>query len=212
MTTTVVRRIALFSVIGAFVTVSQAAFRQVWLTASDALVPPRRPPAEPLQFVTDLDAYAIYGVVIPSAWATVSTEMLLLQQETEGIEALSPCFTSVWATDAEWNVVEASFKQENERARALQPMLPIGIPYRLAPHVEILADDARLALKYPGIWQRRPESMEYAAVSAVGFNPAKTKAMVYVRLRSSGGIRTLELRDGNWVSARLSRGCGGWIA
>jgi hypothetical protein len=51
--------------------------------------------------------------------------------------------------------------------------------------------------------------MEYAAVSAVGFNPAKTKAMVYLRLRMSGGMRFLELRNGNWVNAL--GGCG-WIA
>ena len=69
----------------------------------------------------------------------------------------------------------------------------------IVPRAEIEADDARLALKYPGMWQRRPESMEYAAVSVVGFNPAKTKAMVYVRLRSSGRVQSMERREGGWV-------------
>jgi hypothetical protein len=70
-----------------------------------------------------------------------------------------------------------------------------------------VADDACLALKYPGIWQRRPESMEYAAVSAVGFNDAKTKAIFYVRSRQSGNISAHEFREGIWVAAKRSS-CG----
>jgi hypothetical protein len=76
----------------------------------------------------------------------------------------------------------------------------------------ILADDARLAIKYPGIWQRRPESLEYVAVSSVGFNDIKTKAVVYVRKRSSGGVHVRQFVNGEWVVPQLSKGCGGWIA
>lgn len=47
------------------------------------------------------------------------------------------------------------------------------IPYSLIPRADILADNARLALTYRGTWQRRPESMKYAAVSAVGFNAGR---------------------------------------
>lgn len=89
-------------------------------------------------------------------------------------------------------------------------MLPVDIPYRLIPRAEIVADDARLALKYPGQWQRRPESIEYAAVSAVGFNATKTKAIVYVRLRSNGGLYWIEKRRGKWDST--PRGGCTWIA
>ena len=79
------------------------------------------------------------------------------------------------------------------------------------PRAEIEADDARLVLKYPGMWQRRPESMEYVAVSVVGFNPVKTKAMVYVRLRSRGRVHLMERRDGRWVDDARRRSCS-WIA
>jgi hypothetical protein len=75
----------------------------------------------------------------------------------------------------------------------LRPVLPLG-DYRLIPLAEIKADDARLEQEYPGGWQRRPGSMEFAAVSAVGFNTAKTKALVYIRLRSQ--IHLMELREG----------------
>jgi hypothetical protein len=157
--------------------------------------------------VTDPDAYAIYAVLVPQAWARVSKDTLLLQRETEAPP--SRCGSSGPASDHEWVAIENNFDQENTRIRLLQAMLPIDISYRLIPGAEIQADDARLALKYPGIWQRRPESMEYAAVSAVGFNPTKTKAMVYVRLRSSGNVHAMEIREGRWVGAQRP-GCG-WI-
>jgi hypothetical protein len=94
------------------------------------------------------------------------------------------------------------------RLRILQPVLPIDIPYRLIPQAEIDAEGARLAAKYPGIWNRRPEQTDYASVSAVGFNPTKTKAVVHVSVDMSGEYLGMELRDGTWVEAR--RGCG-WI-
>lgn len=113
--------------------------------------------------------------------------------------------------DADWESVGSNFKRENARTWLLRAALPVEIPYRLIARAEIQADDARLAVKYPGIWQRRPGEMEYAAVSAVGFNTAKTKALVYIRLRGRGTFHAMELRDGKWAGARGIGGCG-WIA
>ena len=81
---------------------------------------------------------------------------------------------------------------------------------RLIPNSEILADDARLALKYPDVPEHRPESIEYVAVSAVGFSPSKTKAMLYLRRRAAGWVISMELQDGKWVSA-VRGGCM-WIS
>ena len=49
------------------------------------------------------------------------------------------------------------------------------------------------------------------SVSAVGFNAAKTKALVYIRLRGSGQIHLMERRDGQWVGFKGGQRCG-WIA
>ena len=106
--------------------------------------------------------------------------------------------------------VQEDFDRQNANVWALRPVLPLD-DYRLIPRAEIQADDARLEQEYPGIWQRRPGSMEFAPVSAVGFNAAKTKALVYIRLRSSGQIHLMELRDGQWVASRGGVRCG-WIA
>ena len=162
--------------------------------------------------VADPDAYAVYAAVLPMAWAAVSKDTLLLQRETEDIAAVAKCLSSspLAAADPEWGGVAANFKQANASVRVLERTLPVDIPYRLIPRADIVADDARLAQKYPGVWERRPESMEYAAVSAVGFNPAKDKALVYVRLRSSGELYARELRERRWVVAK--RNVCGWIA
>src|SRR5690348_7858826 len=104
---------------------------------------------QPLDPTTDPNSYEIYAVVVPPAWAGLSRRasggisgtMLSLQQETEG--PWRPCRPSVRTPDPEWELVENNFDQENTRVRLLQPVLPLGIPYRLIPRAEIEADDAR---------------------------------------------------------------------
>jgi len=159
-----------------------------------------------LEPVVDPDAYAVYASILPAVWPS-SDGALLLQRETEGIRAITTCLFG----DDDWSGVEANFKRANETTRLLQARLPLASPYRLIAHADIATDDKRLALKYPGIWQRRPESMEFAAVSSVGFDETKTRALVYVRLRSEGKLYALELSDGHWVRAKRVKGCSGWI-
>ena len=108
--------------------------------------------------VTDPDAYAIYALVIPEIWLGESPD-ILLQQETECIARPSRCVSDSIAKLIQWEGVVQAFTQENSRVRLLLRLLPGQISYRLIPRVYILADDARLAIKYPGIWQRRPESI-----------------------------------------------------
>jgi hypothetical protein len=111
----------------------------------------------------------------------------------------------------EWAEVASSFRRENARVRLLQPALPIDLPYRLVPREEILADDARVAAKYPGLSNApRPGSLQYVAVSAVGFNAARTKALVYGRSRMSDfseALVMMELKQGKWVTG--PRACVG---
>jgi hypothetical protein len=163
-------------------------------------------------FVTEPEAYDLYAIVVPRAWEQMPKDQLLtLQMETEGIAALSTCQPASPPGDAEWDAVIENFRTVNAQSRILRPMFPVSIQYHLLSQTEIAADDARLALKYPGGWQSRPGSMEYVAVSAVGFNATKTKAMVYVRTRSHGTAGYWELRGGTWMPAKNSGGCT-WAA
>ena len=186
----------------------------VWLHISVmglVLVQASTPAPQPLDPKTDADAYALYATLLQPRWeqyARVNGPMLL-QRETEG-PLTGTCSAFLAAMSGEWAEVARSFQRENKRVRVLQAAVPMTLPYRLISRAAILADDARLSRKYPGRWQRTPGSLEYAAVSAVGFNAARTKALVYVRLRMSGDILRMELKDGRWIAAQGSA-CG-WIA
>ena len=167
-------------------------------TITLALVQPMS--GQPLKPITDPDAYAIYATLLPSIWKR-SDELIVLVQET----TTESCRVS--RLPEGWDGVQEDFDRQNTNVWALQPVLPLS-DYRLIPRAKIQAADARLKEEYPGIWQRRPGSMEFAAVSAVGFNAARTKALVYIRLRSSGQIYLMERRDGQWVASREGLRCG----
>ena len=168
-------------------------------TITLALLQPTSAP--PLKPITDPDAYAIYATLLPSVWKrSGSAAQILLVQET----TTESCRV---ALPEGWDGVQKDFDRQNTNVWTLRAILPLG-DYRLIPRAEIQADDARLEQEYPGIWQRRPGSLEFAAVSAVGFNAAKTKALVYIRLRSSGQIYLIERRDGQWVASMEGLRCG----
>ena len=163
-------------------------------------------PAQQLGVIKDTEAYAIYSEVVPRAWSADSPAEVVLQRETT-VDAICEIGG---LPDLEWNAAKDDLREQNAQPRLLQPLLSLGAPYRFISRSQIEADDARLALKYPGILQERPESIQFVAVSAVGFNSARTKAIVYVRGRRSGSVHFLERQNGRWV--RPTIGSCRWIA
>lgn len=112
-----------------------------------------------------------------------------------------------------WAEVAKNFVEVNSHGpRRLETMLPLGSLYYFISRHEIEADDAVLSLIYPGGWQRLPESIEYAAVSLVGFNESKTKAVVFDRTRSTEGFDDVALVNGQWVVPKLGFGCSRGVA
>ena len=163
--------------------------------------------SQDLPSATDPEAYALYGLLLPKVWDDRTTDGILLQRETD---------TSHYGCDAPkapnrgWQSAVDSFHRQNKRVQLLQAaLLPKELRYRFISRAEIDADDARLAVKYPGGWQRRPESLEFAAVSGVGFNGDKSRAILYLRLRDSGSLLFMEKLQGEWV--RIYNPCG-WVA
>ena len=158
---------------------------------------------------TDRDAYAIYATLLQSPRDTDGRvkKPILLQRETEG-PSPTTCSGFLAGMSGEWVEVANSFRRENSRVRLLQAGVPIGVEYHLVSREEILARDALLAAQSPGMTNGvRPGSHEYVAVSAIGFNAARTKALVYVRSRISShsdGIVMKELKDGQWVTGPYS--------
>src|SRR5687768_221352 len=152
------------------------AFIFVIAAATIATGQPRNAAVQNLDYVTEPEAHRIYAAVLPAFWASRSKDPIVLQRETEDVQAMTQCRSFTPSSDPDWVAVQQNFLQENARRKVLPLALPMDAPYRLISLAEIQEIDARLALKYPGIYNERPESPPYAAVSAVGFNADKTKA------------------------------------
>ena len=172
-------------------------------------------PPQPLDPKTERDEAAVYATLFqptelqpdPLKYEGL-TEPIALQAETELPPDCGPLLASL---SGEWAEVASNFKKKNTPARRLRAGLPIGVKYRLISRKEILAHDARLAAKDPITWNApRRGSIRYIALSAVGFNAARTKALVYARFRTlhySFELRMKELKDGKWVDG--PQACGG---
>ena len=169
------------------------------LTVATALYPQASTSQRAADLITDLDAYGIYSQVLQKESAS-STGAVLLQQET----VRSAC--APHEPDPDWQSVMDNFTKENSRVRSLVPLLQLEKPYLLVPSAQIKADYGWVEM------QRRSglEMMQYFAVSAVGFDKSKTRAVVAINRSNSGHLILLERRDGIWgaPAATHLRACG----
>jgi hypothetical protein len=160
--------------------------------------------AQPLDPRTEADAYSVY--------ASLNFKPgVILMQETEGPQYRA-CSDFISGLSGEWRQVAQDFRDKNSRTWLLQPGAQ-GFEYRLISKAEIVADNARMSKQYGGRPpQLAPERIQYVALSAVGFNATRTKALVHVERR--GGFNLLQLiRSGNrWVRDPKVKGeCGGIV-
>ena len=153
-------------------------------------------------------AYEVYAAYLNDAWKD-RRGVYLLQQQTE--TDLRGCGDFVSRFTGEWADAAADFQRQNAAPRTLQPALVVNAQYRVVPQVEIEADDARVAAGRSGA--SRQVSMEYWAVSAIGFNRDRTKAILHSRRRTfggvSGGVSRWERKNGRWAQSQLE-GCA-WV-
>ena len=159
-------------------------------------------PVAQLAPMLDRDAYAIYATLLPRLSRQGDAVVLLVQETTTNIQCIPPLPKS-------WDGVRKDFDRQNATSWMLRAVVPTDVRYRLIPKTEIEADDARLEREYPGVWQRRPGSLDFVAFSAVGFNAGKTKALVYVQTRSSFQTTMMERQGDNWVAPKEGVACGG---
>jgi hypothetical protein len=161
-------------------------FTNILVIATIMLGLVQAPPApEP---VTDPDAYEVYAMLLDNPF---SDAVLVLQQET--VDAREAC-PQAFLNKPSLADVYADFQNQNSRVRVLQPVLPLKQRYRLVPRTQIRADFAE--------WKESktsPGPPDVSAVSAVGFNATKDRAIVYVTQNGSGWVGTLEKKAGTWV-------------
>lgn len=147
--------------------------------------------------IEDLDAYAVYSAIVPMQ--VVAAKPIAILRETWRVH----CLPSGKAFNEEWRSALESFKEENARPRTLLPRFQPEWPCERVPQTDVSS----------------PRWGGYAIVSAVGFNQAKTRAMLFVMTSCGpfcgrGTFHFLEKRQGQWLSVALKEisNCIGGLA
>ncbi|HEX4999404.1 MAG TPA: hypothetical protein VFY29_14345 [Terriglobia bacterium] len=162
-------------------------------------------PETPAGEISDPEAYAVYAVVLPTLYSvkTAPGARVILQKETETVPRPGnglQCPGPASAIPEGWRSVVDSYAAENARPRFVLSGQPLKLDYTVHPKAEI-----QINVRW-----------DYVQVSAVGFNPSRTRAMVYMAyhcgMRCAGGTHYfLEKVDGAWRQVQGLGGCE-WLA
>ena len=195
------------------------------------LMQPMQRLAQASDVINDADAYAVYAAVVRLRFSSADDALaqIALLQETRAVmmcprdETLPP----------QWHSVVDSYRRENARVRILQPGFDLGLPYSLVPLAALraLMQEAGYDLsKFSGeqspgaeVFARYPGGRLFA-LSAVGFNVERTRAMVTFQFNCFPSLEPgtehapcyqgeqviMEKQEGRWVRAKVAA-CG-WIA
>jgi hypothetical protein len=135
--------------------------------------------------VDEPEAYSIYASVLPIKFGTGDTDLSRIALLGETRRKLA---CSEETIQPEWRSVWEDYKKANSRVRALLPRsLTLAVPYQLIPLATVKSLLAKSG--FDGKTQRGGWSQAYTtfpngkllALSAVGFNDAKTRAVVTVQ-------------------------------
>jgi hypothetical protein len=202
---------------------------------TSSAMPSRTIRAQTGDFIDDPDAYAVYASVIPTRLGTGGkplTGLALLQETRAGENCVGPERDK--KLQPEWHSVTESFRRENALVRIIQAGFDLGVPYTIVTmaHLRKLMRDAGYSEQSPrsnalgwDVFARFP-SGRLVALSAVGFNAGKTRAMVAMQydcfpswkpgtesaVCRQGRHFALEKKEGRWnVADNVPVGCV-WIA
>lgn len=154
----------------------------------------------------DIDeAYQIYSVLIPHEEAyEFGKATAIVQEDTVSHPLDAGCFEAKAAI--RFNEAFDEYRELQKRTWLLQRRFQIDRPYELVRSDAIRQFFSELG---PAGWkdfnQRYPNSGGFITVSPVGFNKAKTLAVVYTG-SSCGGL------CGRWTFHLLEKSKGGWKA
>jgi hypothetical protein len=153
----------------------------------------------------DVEAYNVYSTILPNEWpwSAANATTLVIRSETE---PYAGCISPDKESEKVVGSAIADYKKENRTKWLLQRQFQIEKPY------EIVNSDTIAIVQKEGGWNgfynRYPNSGGWIELSAVGFNPSKTIAVVYAG-HSCGGLcgggmfHILQKVDGKWVPLRF---------
>ena len=156
--------------------------------------------AQPL--LTDNEAYRVYGSVFGRlAESTPDRRPLVIRSHTRP-RAQMACLPTGGPIENEWKVVMDDFLQQNASAHVLDARrLLLTVPFEIVPW-SVIKSGEDWGDAWDNFATRWPKAGGYYDISAVGFDPARTRAIVYVGLHTGatgeGQYHFLE-KAGDWA-------------
>jgi len=160
----------------------------------------------------DPDAYGVYNALIPFNWLlrdAHATE-LLIQSTTEADSSwYKECAPSGSDLTGPWLEALADFKAQNKTAKLLAARFSLPVSYRFESKDTIFAF---FSSPQSGHWDAfhaaYPKARGFIQLSAVGFDKARERAIVYIAhscggLCGQGGYAFLQKTPDGWRGARL---------
>lgn len=160
----------------------------------------------------DADAFAVYSAFFKDMKVTTG---LLVRSETKDLEKQHCLLEAQPGMEDAVNPVIKSYREENKFPRSLTGKLDEDLKY------EVISPAVYDETSSPEDWDRfhlsRPNSRGMWELSAVGFNPERTKAVVYAGywcgpVCGNGDYYLFEKKQEKWsrMSARVSK-CS-WVS
>ena len=150
---------------------------------------------------TDQDSYQIYAALLEGE----KHSLYVIQAEIQGYPNLTSKNLGIEGDKEfmrEWGPVMEDYAKQNRTAKLLQRNFPLHTSYELIPESNIFpAEHGQKG--WDDYYRRYPASDGYYWFSAVGFNPARTRAIVNMgnlcgTLCGGGGPHFFEKKDGKW--------------
>jgi len=183
------------------------------LISASLLVQSLRSPGTATQ-INDADAYDVYSTVLPSEWPikVARAKELIILNETRMYQM---CLRPDAGSDARIEPAITNYSKLNEKPWLLYPKLVMGIPYRLISTEQLV--NAIAEAQWDRFYRQYPDSKGWIELSAVGFNPDKTVAVVYVGhhcgpLCGGGRFHVLEKKEGKWVPLEWQGNSCSWVS
>jgi hypothetical protein len=163
-------------------------------------------PAQPSQLPRSLpeaeaqETYAAYSALITKKLGTGDTARVLIRATTRGGRDDASCLRSPTKEhETEYNEQIQNYLERNRASYQLLAKFDIGRPYELVnkPQAET---------------ETGPRPI-YISLSAVGFNAARDRAVIYIEYGIMGGVEFLTKIKGRWtVDFQPMPGTCAWIA
>jgi len=159
---------------------------------------------------TDVDAYAVYAVVMEADWPirSAKAKKLVIQIETADYpkfgDSQTNCLQPAKGEEAIYGPVIAAFSELNKDPLLLQPKFEASVPYQLVTKASVDEIFAKKGVAgWADFYAKYPDSGGVISMSAVGFNAEKTIAIVYMGhscggLCGGGSYHVLQKTGGKW--------------